>query len=85
VTDALTDALRPIVAALVAEELARQAQVGDAPGRLLSINDAAAALGIGRSRLYAEMASGRLRSVKAGRRRLVPASALAEFAEWQAP
>ncbi|MGW5376233.1 helix-turn-helix domain-containing protein [Nocardia sp. NPDC003999] len=36
-------------------------------------------LGIGRSLLYELMDSGDLRSVKIGRRRLVPESALAEF------
>lgn len=50
-----------------------------APDRLLSIPEAAAVLGVGRTRLYAEMDSGRLRSVKVGRRRVVPSSALTEY------
>jgi excisionase family DNA binding protein len=48
--------------------------------RLLSIPEACEAIGIGRSRIYHELDSGRLRSIKVGRRRLVPASAVAEFA-----
>jgi excisionase family DNA binding protein len=47
--------------------------------RLLSIADAATALGIGRSRLYDEIAAGRIRSIHVGRRRLVPAAAVAEY------
>jgi excisionase family DNA binding protein len=46
---------------------------------LLAIDEASTMLGLGRSRLYAEISSGRLRSVVVGRRRLVPASAIAEF------
>ena len=49
------------------------------PDRLLSVDEAAQWLSIGRSALYAELAAGRLRSLKVGRRRLVPASALTEF------
>jgi hypothetical protein len=36
-------------------------------------------LGIGRSRLYDEIAAARVRSVKVGRRRLVPSGAIAEY------
>ena len=36
-------------------------------------------LGIGRTTGYAEIASGRLRSFRVGKRRLVPASALTEY------
>ncbi len=50
-----------------------------APERLLSVDEAAATLGLGRSLLYAEIGAGRVRSVKAGRRRLVPASAVADY------
>ena len=42
-----------------------------------SVDEAAAMLGIGRSALYAELQAGRLRSVKVGRRRLVPSGAIA--------
>jgi excisionase family DNA binding protein len=36
-------------------------------------------LGLGRTTTYAEVASGRLRSFRVGKRRLVPASALVEY------
>ncbi|MDP8905439.1 MAG: helix-turn-helix domain-containing protein [Chloroflexota bacterium] len=64
--DALRDELRP---------------APYAPDRLLSVDEAAAAAGVGRSLLYDLIARGRLRSVKAGRRRLVPSSAIAELAQ----
>jgi excisionase family DNA binding protein len=45
--------------------------VTDAPPRLLlSVGEAAAALGISRSTLYCEVAAGRLETVKIGARRL---------------
>jgi excisionase family DNA binding protein len=50
------------------------------PDRLLSIEQAARALGIGRTALYSEIGAGRVRSVKVGRRRLVPSSAVSEVA-----
>jgi excisionase family DNA binding protein len=67
------------LAAAIREELREAAQ--SAPDRLLSIPEAAATLGIGRTRLYAEMDAGRLRTLRAGRRRLIPASALTEYTE----
>lgn len=51
----------------------------DTPPRLLSVAEAAAALGIGRSAAYAELSVGRLASVKVGRRRLVPAAAIERY------
>lgn len=45
----------------------------------LSPNEAAAALGISRAKLYEELASGRIRSVKSGKRRLIPVGALDEW------
>lgn len=50
------------------------------PDRLLTVDEAAEALSIGRTRLYAEITSGRVRSIRVGRRRLIPASAIAELA-----
>jgi excisionase family DNA binding protein len=47
--------------------------------RLLSIKQASRILGLGRTNLYAMMASGRIRSVTAGRRRFVPREAIEEF------
>lgn len=78
-TDALADALRPIVAALVAQELARQAPGGTRPG-LLTIPEACAALGgISRPSIYSLLNAGTLRSVHVGRRRLIPAAAIADY------
>jgi excisionase family DNA binding protein len=73
-------AVRAAVDALVAAILAAATpEAADAPDRLLSVDEAAALLGIGRSRLYDEIAAARVRSVKVGRRRLVPSGAIAEF------
>jgi excisionase family DNA binding protein len=44
-----------------------------------SPTEAAQALGISRAKLYEELASGRLRSVKSGKRRLIPVGALDEW------
>lgn len=46
--------------------------------RVLRVEEAARALGIGRSLAYDLIRSGRLRSFKVGSRRLIPASAIAE-------
>jgi excisionase family DNA binding protein len=75
-------AIRAAVDELVAALLAAVTQVAPldgAPDRLLDIQSASALLGIGRSRLYDEIGAGRLRSIKVGRRRLVPAKAIADF------
>ena len=74
----LGDALRELVRAEVRAELAAQRATATPP-RLLSVSDAAAALGLSRASLYKELSAGRLRSVHVNRRRLVPASALAEY------
>jgi excisionase family DNA binding protein len=47
--------------------------------RLLSIKEACRLLGLSRTTLYAELASGRLRSVTVGRRRFVPRDAVDDF------
>jgi excisionase family DNA binding protein len=47
---------------------------------LISIPEALARTGIGRSFLYERLADGSIRSVKAGRRRLVDAASLSEWA-----
>jgi len=49
--------------------------------RLNSVKDARARLQLGRSTIYEEMGRGRLRSVKVGRRRLIPESALIDYIE----
>lgn len=48
---------------------------------LYSVDEAADALRLSRSALYELIRSGRLRSVKSGRRRLVPVSALTEYVD----
>lgn len=74
----LVEALR---AEFAAEVTAAVRRAVDEPERLLTVDEAAAVLGIGRSRLYDEIQSGRCRSVKVGRRRLIPASALRTYSE----
>jgi excisionase family DNA binding protein len=44
-----------------------------------SVEEACQALGIGRALAYELIMSGRIHSIKVGARRLIPASALAEF------
>jgi excisionase family DNA binding protein len=74
---AATDALAAaILAAVRAEAVSSDA----GPEQLLSIDRAAVLAGVGRTSIYAEIGAGRLRSVKVGRRRLVPASAIHELA-----
>lgn len=77
-TDRLTAAMAELIEALRAE-VAESAPAASAADRLLSIREAADALGIGRSRLYAELDAGRVHSLKVGRRRLIPAFAVATF------
>ena len=62
-----------IIAALTDEPAAALAS------RLLSVDEAAAALGVGRTALYGELEAGRLSSLKVGRRRLIATSAIADF------
>ena len=49
------------------------------PAVLYDVDEAAEALRLSRSALYELIRSGQLRSVKSGRRRLVPVAALAEY------
>ena len=78
-SDRLAAALAELVEAL-REEVRAEAEAGPrAPDRLYDVGEAASALGIQRSKLYGLIAAGELRSVKVGRRRLVPAGAVAEF------
>jgi excisionase family DNA binding protein len=44
-----------------------------------SVEEACQALGIGRALTYELLTSGRIRSIKVGARRLIPASALSDF------
>jgi excisionase family DNA binding protein len=74
----LEAAVAELVAAIVAT-LRAEAQGGTAPERLMSVVEAAAALGVGRSALYDTIGVGDLRSIKVGRRRLIPASSVDKF------
>lgn len=51
----------------------------DVPRLLLTPEEAAATLGLSRTRIYALMAAGRVESVLVGRSRRVPVAALEEF------
>lgn len=51
----------------------------EAAPRLHPITAAAARIGMSRSRLYELLGAGELRSVKVGRRRLIPESAIADY------
>lgn len=83
--DRLATAMAELLAAMKAE-VAKQttaavnAAVG-APERLLSVEEAAAALGLSRALVYRELAAGRLGSMRVHRRRLVPTSAIAAYIE----
>jgi len=77
-TDRLEAALAELAASIREEIRSERAADAGVPDRLHSIPEAAEMLGIGRTSLYAELQAGRLRSVKVGRRRLVPSSAVAE-------
>ena len=85
--DLMSDRLRAAVMELVEalrDEIAVEARPSERePDRLLSIAQAARALGIGRTALYSEIWAGRIRTVKVGRRRLVPSSAIGEVASRQ--
>jgi excisionase family DNA binding protein len=75
----LEAAMAELIGAL-REEMRGEARPSvDAPDRLLSIEAARQVMGgISRSTMYGELTSGRLRSLRVGRRRLIPASAIAE-------
>ncbi len=75
---AVREAVGQLAAAILAAVRANEPDPAG-PDRLVSVDEAARALGIGRSALYSELAAGRLRSLKVGRRRLVPSGALVEY------
>lgn len=82
-TDPLADALRTVADALremVRHELELAGVARPEPSvRLLSVTEAAALLGIGRTSLYDQMRTGRIRYVSIGSRRLIPSDAVAEL------
>lgn len=63
----------------LAEAARLEAERPAAPDRLLSIPETAATLSLSRSVVYGEIGAGRLRTVKVGRRRLVPAASITEY------
>jgi excisionase family DNA binding protein len=77
VSDRLKGAIRELVAA-IREEIAA-ASKPDSPVLLFGVDEAARRLGISRTTLYGELAAGRVRSLKVGRRRVIPVDALAEY------
>jgi excisionase family DNA binding protein len=78
----LESAVLELVAALHEEWGEREEP--DRGVELLSIPEAARRMSVGRTRVYAEIGRGTLRSVKVGRRRLIPSSAITEYAGRQA-
>ena len=67
------------LASAIREEIHKAASPASAPERLLSINEAAATLSIGRSALYEAIGRGDVASIKVGRRRLIAAGAIEQF------
>jgi excisionase family DNA binding protein len=76
--EAIHAAIDDLVEAMLAA-LATRAAAPPPADRLLSINEAAQHLAIGRTALYRQLGRGRIRSIKVGRRRLIPASAIADY------
>lgn len=69
------------LAAAIREEVRSELADHRGPPELLGIQEASRRLGIGRTAAYDLISGGALRSVKVGRRRLIPADALAELAQ----
>lgn len=78
---AVRAATEALVGAILAAVRAEATSSEGAPDRLLSIDQASAALNLGRSAIYSELGAGRLRSLKVGRRRLIPSGAIRQYIE----
>jgi excisionase family DNA binding protein len=78
---ALGEVLRAIVEDAVAGALAAVKPVRGPDPVMISVQEAAARLGVGTTKLKQLVASGQLPSVVIGRRRLVPLAGLNAFAE----
>lgn len=78
-TDRIAAAVAELADAIRADVLAELAPLANAPERLLSVDEAGATLGLSRAFVYSELQAGRLRTIKVGRRRLVPAAAIAAY------
>ena len=77
----LEAALAELADAIRDEVRAELATRPDGPPELLSIDRTSRRLGIGRTAVYDAIGRGDLRSIKVGRRRLIPADALAELTQ----
>ena len=78
----LADALRAVAEDLVARVVAAMQPMNEGDAAVMvSVAEAARRLGISASKVTQLVASGEVRSVKVGDRRLIPVSALAAFAE----
>jgi excisionase family DNA binding protein len=73
------DAAVAELAAAIRQEVRDELRSGDGPPVLLSVDQAAQRTGIGRTSIYQAMASGQLRSLRIGRRRLIAVDALADL------
>lgn len=71
--------LRPPEAVAIAGEPMTSTNESKFPRVALRVSEACASLSISRSKLYEEIAAGRLRVLKSGRRTLVPPAALAAW------
>lgn len=78
-SDRLAAALVELAAAIRADVRTELEATSPTPDRLLNVDEAAAALGIGRTAVYNLIAAGRLKSVTSGRRRLVSTGAIATY------
>jgi excisionase family DNA binding protein len=78
-SDRLDAALRELADALRAEIAAEAVAAASAPEPLYDLASVSALTSLGRTFLYGEIQAGRLKSVKCGRRRLIPASAIADY------
>lgn len=63
------------------EEIAKTAVVREAEPVLLSVQDAARALGVGRTEIFLMVKRGDIGSVRIGRRRLIPLAEINRFVE----
>lgn len=79
-TDRLVFAVAELVDAIREEFRKEAGATPPMPDRLLAVEEAARTLGIGRTLAYGLIARGELRSLKVGRRRVVPSSAISDYA-----
>jgi excisionase family DNA binding protein len=79
----LEAALAMLAEAIRAEVAVQAAAQQGAPDRLLSVDEAAEHLGISRSLAYQLIAKGQLHTLKVGRRRLIPSSAVDAYINGQ--